>query len=431
MFEPMEMNDNKTNKYIIWLVPFVCIFFYFDWIKPGHKSLDLESHLNYFRDLADAFLHGRLDVKNPLNDRDLVHYNNKLYLYWPPMPAVAYTPLVAIFGTHLPDAFINILFGILNIWLFMKIVLGLNQKFNLNFNTKQLLWVGFFWGLGTVHFYMSMEGTVWFVSQIMAQTFLFSSVVLLLKSKDKVVPLLLSGLFFAAATYTRNNMVFAIFFLACLYLAMHPKLSWKNGIGKTIIFGIPFILFSLLNAWYNYVRFGDYFENGIQYHLMNPYFFENFKQHGYFSTYYLSHNFYTEVVHMPSFTTSFPFIQKEDEGFGFIWGSPLFLILIPAVVLQIRTYKNPIKGNADILSQRIVRIGCWLAALPIAFVIFCIMGTGWYQFCARYTLDFQFFLVIYLLFSWQLLSVIPKIKWIAFTLILASITIQFLGAWIY
>jgi hypothetical protein len=431
MFEPMLLNEGKTHKHLFWLVPFICLFFYFDWVKPGHKSIDLEPHLNYFRDLADAFLHGRLDVTSTLNDRDLVHFNNKLYLYWPPMPAVVYTPLVALFGPQLPDAFINILFGLLNIWLFMRIVHHLNQQFNLNLHNPHLLWMGFFWGLGTVHFYMSMEGTVWFVSQIMAQTFLFSSVLLLLKSKDKVVPLLLSGLFFAAAAYTRNNMVFVVFFLACLYLAMHPKLSWKNGIGKIIIFGIPFTLFSLLNAWYNYARFGDYFENGIQYHLMNPYFYENFKQNGYFSTYYLSHNFYTEVLHMPTFNSSFPFIQKEDEGFGFIWGSPLFLLLIPAIVLQIRTYSVGIKGEVAIVSQRLVRMGCWLAALPIAFVIFCIMGTGWYQFCARYTLDFQFFLTVYLLFSWQVLSLIPKIKWIALLLILASIVIQFLGAWIY
>jgi len=431
MFEPMEMNESKTNKTIIWLVPLICLFFYFDWIKPGHKSLDLEPHLNYFRDLADAFLHGRLDVTSTLNDRDLATYNNKLYLYWPPMPALVYTPFVAVFGAQLPDAFINSLFGLLNIWLFMKIVSGLNQKFNLNYTTKQLLCLGFFWGLGTVHFYMAMEGTVWFVSQIMAQTFLFASVYFLIKSKDKRGPLILSGLFFAAAAYTRNNMIFAVFFLACLHLAMHPKLQWKNGLRKAFIFGIPFIIFSFLNAWYNQARFGDYFENGIQYHLMNPYFYENFKQHGYFSTYYLSHNFYTEVLHTPSFKAQFPFIQKEEEGFGFIWGSPLFLLLIPALVLQLRPYSVAIKSEAATDSKRLVRIGCWLAALPIAFVIFCIMGTGWYQFCARYTLDFQFFLVVYLLFSWQVLAVIPKIKWIAFILILASIVIQFLGAWIY
>ena len=134
---------------------------------------------------------------------------------------------------------------------------------------------------------------------------------------------------------------------------------------------------------------------------------------------------------MPSIYSSFPFIQKEEEGFGFIWGSPLFLLLIPAAVLQLLTYRNGLNVNVMIVSQRMVRVGCWLAAVPIAFVIFCIMGTGWYQFCARYTLDFQFFLVVYLLFSWQVLATIPKIKWITFTLILASIVIQFLGAWMY
>lgn len=406
MFEPIMLKASRLLKHIYFIVPAVCLLFYFDLVKPGYKSVDLNPHLNYFRDLADAFLHGRLDVINTINDRDLVHFNNKNYLYWPPMPAILYTPLVALFGNQLPDALINSLFGILNVWLIMKIVHQFSEKFQLKLQTKHLVWVGFFWGLGTVHFYMAMEGTVWFISQIMAQTFLFAAVYALLKMKSKYGALLVAGLFFAAAGYTRNNMVFAGFFLVLLYVSMHPRMPWKEWLPKGLVFGLPFIVFSILNAWYNYARFGDYFENGIQYHLMNPYFDANFKQHGYFSTAYLAHNFYVEVLHWPSFKFQFPFILKEEEGFGFMWGSPLFLLLLPAIFLQIRSYKNNYASQAIMHSHRLIRIGCWAAALPIAFVIFCIMGTGWYQFCARYTLDFQFFLLVYLLFSWQVLSVI-------------------------
>lgn len=418
-------------KSIYLLIPLVCLFFYLDLIKPGHKEIDFAPHLNYFRYLADAFLHGRLNVIVPDSQRDLVVYNQQLYLYWPPVPALVYTPLVAIFGVDLPDAFINVLFGILNVWLIMKISSLLSSKFNLGLNEKHIMWVGFFWGLGTVHFYMSMEGTVWFVSQIMAQTFLFSAVYAMLKIQKPYRALFISGVFYASAVYTRNNLVFSVFFLLFLYLALHRQIKFKDWLTKGAIFIFPFIIFSLLNGWYNFARFGDFFENGIQYHDMNPYFLEAFQQHGYFSTYFLIHNFYIEVLHWPSFNLQFPFILKEEEGFGFIWGSPLFLLLIPAVILQFRSYKNIIEGHPMLISHRLIRFGCWAAALPIAFIIFCIMGTGWYQFCARYTLDFQFFLFVYLLFSWQLLCGIPKIKWITLILILASIVIQFLGAWIY
>mgnify|MGYP006952652528 CR=1 FL=1 len=44
---------------------------------------------NYFKNLSKSFLEGRLDIDCPPNSgcHDLVNYNNKYYLYWPPVPA--------------------------------------------------------------------------------------------------------------------------------------------------------------------------------------------------------------------------------------------------------------------------------------------------------------------------------------------------------
>src|SRR5262245_46041565 len=53
----------------------------------------------YFNYLADAFVHGQLYLRLlPISTHDLSFFNEKYYLYWPPMPAVVLMPFVALFG---------------------------------------------------------------------------------------------------------------------------------------------------------------------------------------------------------------------------------------------------------------------------------------------------------------------------------------------
>lgn len=395
-------------------------------LKTGHKHLDLSAHINYFRDLADAFLHGRLNLLNPPATYDLVNFNQKLYLYWPPAPALVYMPLVYLFGLNLPDVLISSLFGMANVWLVMKICASLINKFSLNVSASGIAWIGIFWGLGTVHFYMSKDGSVWFVSQIMALTFLLSSILIFL-TKRGLISLLTSGLLFGLAAYTRNHLVFSAFFFMFLYFALNPKEKLKTCLKNGTFFIIPFIALSILNLWYNYARFNNVFENGINYHIMHPYFLNNFNQHGYFSYHYIPYNFFVEVLHFPTLLLHSPFIKHEPEGFGFIWGSPLFLLLLPVFVIYIKSWFGKQVNNSE---TQLIKTGTIAATIPIALVIFSIMGTGWMQFCARYTLDFQFFLVVFLLFSWQNLIKFRYIKLITITLILVSATIQYIGAWV-
>ncbi|HSU28965.1 MAG TPA: hypothetical protein VLJ68_11315 [Chitinophagaceae bacterium] len=417
----------KRPEIVYIVVPVVCLLFYLGILKVGHHHFDLTAHHNYFRHLADAFLHGRLYIVNPPGDWDLVAYHDKYYIYWPPAPALVYMPLVAIFGVNLPDVLISSFFGMINVWLIMKICSLLAKRFSLALTHKHFAWIGIFWGLGTVHFYMSLNGGVWFVSQILAQTFLFSSVYFLLAKKSKFGSLILSGLFFALTAYTRNHLVFSIFFIFFLYMAMHPKMKFKEWMIRGFVFILPFIICSLLNGWYNYARFGNVLENGLAYHLMNPYFVENFKAYGYFSLHYFPYNFFVEVIRPPVVMLHRPWIKSEPEGFGFIWGSPLFLLLIPAFFLSV---KHMVQRKMGDRAARLIKTGSIAATIHIAFVIFTIMGTGWIQFCARYTLDFQFFLVVFLLFSWKDLLVIPYIKLVTAGLIIVSVGIEYIGAFV-
>jgi hypothetical protein len=411
---------NKNNTYVL-IVCAICLSFYLGVFTVNHYSPNLDPQLNYFRYLADAFNHGRLNLENTPSKEDLVEFNHQFYAYWPPVPALVYMPLVALFGMQLPDALINTLFAVFNILLVMKITVVVNKRFNCLLKIHHIALLGLFWGLGTVQFYMARSGAVWQVSQIMAQTFLLLAIYTFISITAMHKRLFFAGFFFACAVYTRNHFLLAFPFFIGYELASNSNFKWRTIIKTYGLFIVPFFVFSLLNAYYNYARFGDCFENGLQYHLMSDYFKNVFIQHGYFSLEYFSHNFYTEVLHWPSLKMQFPFIEREPEGFGFIWGSPIYLLLIPALILF---FKNKLSApNRTLISA------CLISVFLMSTVIFSIMGTGWVQFCARYTLDFQFFLVLIILLLWPQLS---KLKWtkpIAILLILGSIGIQYLGAY--
>ncbi|HRU40294.1 MAG TPA: hypothetical protein P5511_10490, partial [Candidatus Goldiibacteriota bacterium] len=61
-------------------------------------------------------------------------------------------------------------------------------------------------------------------------------------------------------------------------------------------------------------------------------------------------------------------------------------------------------------------------------VIFSMVGNGWAQFAARYTLDFQLFALILTVFLFKPMKG-RLIEAAAAVLILLSVYVQFVGAW--
>ena len=309
------------------LLPILIWFFYNGLLIHDYGRLRTRTiATNYWSYLAEAFLDGRADLKEcpPYSDcHDLVFFDGKKYLYWAPVPAIVYLPFVASMGTQTPDLLIVSIFGAINVWLFSIFLLFFSRKFHLNIGFwKNQMWT-LFWGLGTVHFYMSMDGTVWYVAQILAQTFLLSSFIFLLKKDQRKRWIFVAGLFLALACYTRNNLIFAYFFAFSLFISqikidkievLAKKI--KNYSLRFLIFIIPFLIASCINLYYNFIRFGNAFENGLNYHKMDAGYQTNFDLHGYFSWRYIPSNFWIEVLQPPTWTTTFPFFEIGN-GYGF------------------------------------------------------------------------------------------------------------------
>ncbi len=157
------------------------------------------SSYNYFKDMTFSVMKGRLDVDcNESNKcHDLISYRGRHYLYWPPVSAFVYIPFVLIWGTSTPDSLINSFLGAVNAFLIIILAGLFAKRFNIFIRERERVFIVLLWSFGTVHFYMSGLGSVWYVSQVMAQTFLLSSLIFILKG-TKRKDLVLSGVFFCS-----------------------------------------------------------------------------------------------------------------------------------------------------------------------------------------------------------------------------------------
>jgi hypothetical protein len=420
-----------TQKKLIFIIPLLVFLVYSGLLLPGSfKFRTAQNNMNYFKELAVSFMHGRLDIDLPKNTdgHDLVFYGGKYYLYWPPVPALVYIPFSLAWGTNTPDDTIIAAIGAINSMLLIILLALFSRRFGLNLPDYVIALLAVFWAFGTVHFYVSMVGSVWFFSQVLAQSFLMLSIIFALK-QGLLQNILISGAFFALAAYTKNDVVFAGFFLAAVFAAKQSRLNIKSAVKATAVFLMPFILLSGLNMWYNKARFNDPLYNGINHHKMASNFMEDFKTYGYMSLHYVPRNVLYEVIKPMKIKFSWPIIIFDGDGFGFLWASPVFFLIFPAAYFF---FLNIIGKNKRLArSDLIIMAGAAVSAFFIALTIFLIMGTGWVQFGSRYSIDYQFMLLLFGLFLYKIWRGRRGFNITFFVLLGFSVMINYIGVWEY
>ena len=159
--------DDKGLLPMLMLSALIAWLFYSGLLVHGRLRTGSDE-FNYFRDLARSFTQGRLDIyrlPGQMND-DLTYYGGKYYIYWPPVPALVFLAINPFKGLE-HDRLINASFGAVNSALVILLFALLSSAYGLGFKRRHLVMLWLFWTLGTVHFYMSMQGSVWFISQVM------------------------------------------------------------------------------------------------------------------------------------------------------------------------------------------------------------------------------------------------------------------------
>jgi hypothetical protein len=370
----MKLSKLADSKYIpiyVAVAIFAVTFLIYYSTSPGDAAVKFtkRDYYNYFVWLADAFLNGRFHLEEALpNLRELVTFNGKFYIIYPPMPAILLIPFVAIWGTSFSQDLASLIIGSANVSLIYLIMRRLTH------DSRIQIWITLLFGFSTVNWWLATMNGPWYFAHV--TSFLFLSLAIYETFTNQ--RLFLIGLLIGASYWTRLNTILCLpFFMIMLsdkWLLESAKDSMLKRIDlKPLVqLGLGVGIFVLLNFSYNFLRFGTPFD--IAYTLLetpNPFFTE-----GAFSLSYIPAHLYVLFVKGPVVMNESPYIVPS------VWGMSI-LITTPAIIYSI------FGGIRNKLS-----LACWLGILPVALLLFVKGGTGWPQFGYRYAMDFLPFWIL-------------------------------------
>lgn len=394
----------KHSFFILLIVLSIYVFF------SGRLHFTFPTHpANYFSHLTNSFLNGRTDLTNTVWTNDLSTFQGKLYMYWGPTPVLLILPFILLFGVNFSDALYTATIGSFSCLLFYLIFNELNRLQITNLTSVKKYLLSLFFAFGTVHFYLSIDGSVWFTSQVISTLYVIFAIYLLFLyiNANKIPYLLASSFLLGLAIWGRLSFIFYLpFFLILIFISCIGLKNYLNlFIVKSLYLFTILSLFLIIMGVYNYQRFGSPFENGYSYHSYGAKFANNKSEYGFIDIAYIPHNFYHMFINTPSLISKFPYFNFDPEGNSFLTLSPLFFLAF--LIIK----KEYWLGKRFLLNSAII-----FCIVSIIFFQLMFWGTGWVQFGSRYILDFTPLLMI-------LLAEVASNQSLAILIILTTISI--------
>ncbi|MCU0483339.1 MAG: hypothetical protein MUC54_03570 [Chloroflexi bacterium] len=320
--------------------------------------------IDYFVRLADAFLHGRLALNEaPSWLNELIPADGGWYVPYPPMPAILLVPLVAVFGTDLPQQVVSSVVGGASAGVMYLAVgrLGL-------VGWPRLGLVAVF-ALGTVLWWGASEGSAWLFAQAVAV--LFAALALLLATHRRW--LFVVGLLVGCATIARLPVgLTAPFFLALAIGLPLPfgRRDIRGAIRPAILFAAGLAIPMGVNVLYNLARWGTPIDVG---YVLIPGVLEDpiYADHGILSIHYIPRHIHAIFLRSFDFQAEFPWFRPSWWGLALFLTTPLYLWLATAPFRDSRV--------------RWALVGTALAAIPIVTH----GNVGIAQWGYRFSLDVQ------------------------------------------
>lgn len=345
---------------------------------------------NHYVHLANAWLHGRLDLgssapgtndwacfdtleKGPcpegrysFSGPDAERY--RWYVSFPPLPAVLLLPVVAVFGLTTLDALFWVLFAGLGPALLFVVLRFLCESGRSRRSVAEDLLVTAIFAVGSVYYFVAVQGTVWFAAHVCAVAFVCLFLLWALGGRRPLLAGLALGLAVACRPAT---LLLAPFFLIEARTAPEggaAERSWGPWLRRVARFAIPLGLVGIALMWHNQARFGDPFELGHRF--LQVRWRARIETWGLFSTHYLPRNLTVFLLSLPWLIESSPFIRITRHGLALWFTTPNLLWSL-----------WPKRVDSTI-------VALWAAVLPTALCTLLYQNTGWVQFGYRFSLDY-------------------------------------------
>ncbi|TKD03253.1 hypothetical protein [Polyangium fumosum] len=384
MDRPLERPDDRSRRWlfaavIYTLVTVVCL------ATTGRERLTTHTPYNHFALLADAWLHGRLDLGGPppayTGNNDFVVWEGKHYVSFPPFPAVLLLPAVKLAGSvdRVRDGQIFALFtGLAPALLYLGLD-ALARAGRTGRSERENVLLSLLFAFGTVYWFSAVQGTVWFAAHVvgaaLAALYLFASV----GAAHPILAGLAIGLGFA--TRTPLGFAFPLFVYEAVRASANAGASGRVRLADVdaralatnlALFAVPAAAVLGVLLWYNAARFGDPFEFGHR--LLAITWRARIERWGLFSYHYLGRNLGVILTSLPYTGTSSAPFQINAHGLALWVTTPIY---------------------AWVLWPRRTPPSFWAVALTAACVALpslLYQNSGWIQFGYRFSNDFAVFL---------------------------------------
>ena len=291
----------------------------------------------------------------------------KYYVSFPPFPALLFLPLVAIWGMAVNDILVSIFVAAIAPALLFLVLRRLAARGDSARNEVDDMWLTAMFSVGTVYFYSSVLGSVWYTAHVVAMVLTGLFVLASFEARRPI----LAGLCLGAIVLTRPQMGFlGIFFLYEMWRARKPIFS------TLVQVGIPIAILGAGGAAFNYARFHSFGEFGHSY--LNVRWTDRIQRFGLFNFSFLSRNLAAAFVLTPKLIAKKPYVQISWHGMSMLITTPALLYLLyPRVRGALHT-------------------ALWAAVAPVALLSFLYQNDGWVQFGFRFSNDYLFFLIMLL-----------------------------------
>lgn len=328
---------------------------------------------------------------------------------FPMFPSVVMLPFVAVNGYQLNDTSFGVFIGALAIALFYSVLRVLSEHEGSTRSELENAAIALVLGFGTLFFYASIRGEVWFSAEVMG----VALTCLYVRNAVGARRPALAGLFWSMAVLTRTPLLFTgVFFLieavapkpgqrveAFKAFLSKPGATFNETLKPFVLGAAPLAVAAMMM---NQTRFGSIAEFG------HRFFFENrvnqdIDTFGLFHPTYLSRNLEAAFLLFPKFVNG----KLEYSP----WGMSLFLTL-PVLLLLAMPKEKPR-----------LHWPLWLTVAACALPGFFYQNTGYAQFGFRFSIDYTPYLLLLLAVGgWSLK------KPLAAGLIALGVVVNFWGA---
>jgi hypothetical protein len=297
---------------------------------------------------------------------------------FPPFPAILMVPFVAIWGLRFNDVLFTALWAALNPMLLFVLLRDLRARGLSRRSDVDDLWLTAMFGVGSVYYFCSVIGQVWFTAEIVAVTLSIAYVWASIGAEWPV----LAGLFVAFGVATRPPwFVVPLFFFEALRAvggrsALHEPAARRAFLRTSVRFVLPIAIGGAILGWYNYLRFQNPFEFGHRFLAVQ--WQERIFRFGLFNYHFLSRNLAAALVLLPRIMTRYPYVKISQHGLS-------VLVTSPNLAYTVMPHEpSPLEKPL------------WITALAAAIPPLLYQNSGYIQCGYRFSLDFMIYFMVLL-----------------------------------